>query len=251
MVLHEMNSVSRFALGALGLMAGIIAGYFILGVIADRIAKKIPDHWETSMFSGAGNILGGELAGKEHERYVNLFAELLKSRQLRKLNYTLYVSDEKLPNAFAAPGGSVTLTKGFMDMVQTDGGISMVMAHELGHHYHRHALQRLGRTLLISGVMGLLMGGDPGILVSLALGFAENSYSQKQEYEADAFGLRLLQATRKDTKDAFEFFEKIHLKNGDKSSALTALFSSHPYTPDRIERLRIIDQQLRTRTKMP
>jgi predicted Zn-dependent protease len=67
---------------------------------------------------------------------------------------------------------------------------------------------------------------------------AELRYGRDQEVEADEFGLRLVYSAFQETSGATEFFEFVVREEEKDRSRWLSFLRTHPYTPDRIERLK-------------
>ena len=210
--------------------------YFLLGVIADLTTAFIPDRWEARVFSWKSN--SDKTESREQEQVDIIFKKLITNHSLRKLPYTLHIIPGDKPNAFALPGGSVLVSQGLVDNVKSEIGIAMVLGHELGHHQHRHCLKRLGRGLLYSLVLGFVGNTGQIDILQKPVQLAELRYSRDQEIEADEFGLRLVYSVFHQTKGATEFFEFVVKDKENGNSRWMSFLQTHPYTPDRIERLK-------------
>jgi Zn-dependent protease with chaperone function len=123
----------------------------------------------------------------------------------------------------------------------------MVIGHELGHQQHRHSLKAIGRNLLYAGALMLVFGDDYGAFFDVALDLADLAHSREQELEADAYGLRLVHRRYGHTKGSLEFFEKLAENAATRGSKLASMLSTHPYTPERLERLKRLAKKLEAR----
>ena len=223
--------------------------YAAIGIAVNYTSDKIADETEARLFSSISIAMletgarSNLVKTPEFLRAEQIFSHLLEQPELRQLNYKLYYDAEPLPNAFAAPGGGVSVTAGLLKMVKSEVGLAMVLAHELGHHQARHALRSIGRGLALTVVMTIFFGND-NALVSQLLGLAEASHSRSQERVADAMGLKMVYRTLGTTAGAFEFFEELDKKKSIGDSKFLRLLSSHPYTPDRIAALRLLERNL-------
>lgn len=234
-----------------GAVLGLLILYWIIGFAANQISRHISDasevkwsrHLESVMFPQL-QISENEKNSPEFLRAKALLDQMVRQQKLRKLQFRLLYSESPLPNAFALPGGSVAVTGGLLSLVKGDMGLAMVLAHELGHHQHRDPLRGMGRSMILSIFAATFLGGQSGF-TRLVLRFANSSYSREQELSADAFGLRLVRSVFGKTEGAYEFFEKIAQEKNLGDTKLMSMFSTHPYTPDRLDALKALDKSLR------
>lgn len=229
--------------------------YFAAGFFVDIFAQKISDQDERKWFSKIQSTLLSNLDVSETvpstpENMRSKFAtaqglldKMLATQKTRALNYQLHYSQSKEPNAFALPGGAITLTQGLLTSLETDMGLAMVIAHELGHHQHRDALKSMGRRIFLALTVSVIFGGQSS-LISFATNFAEASNSREQETAADAYGIKLIYSTFRDTRDSLEFFENLAKNNNSQLEKYASMFSSHPYSKDRYDHLKSMEQQL-------
>lgn len=227
-------------------VAVMVGGYMLLGVAADTMAEGVSDGFETDLFASLGakqKDWRDEARSPAEKKAAKVFDKLAKAEGLRQLAYKLYFADEKQPNAFALPGGSVGVTQGLLSLVETDIGLACVLGHEIGHQQYRHSLKAMGRALVFAGVVKMLLGGDD-VAIGLALDLANRAHSRKQELDADAYGVTLVHDVYGTTKGAFEFFTKIEKDPATKTSKLASMLSTHPYTPDRIARMKKLAAKL-------
>jgi Zn-dependent protease with chaperone function len=229
----------------------LLVAYLLLGLCADFVATTISEKWEARLLAPThtffvGDAESGEIAADIAQARA-IFARLTEAPGLRALPYRLEVADTPDPNAFAFGGGLVVVTQGLLDEVEGEIGIALVLAHELGHHQHRHVLKRLGRSLLLQCALALVFGSGSDAQDSVTgatVELSESGYSRAQETEADDFGLRLVHETFGHSDGALEFFEKIHANHESAADRWLSFFSTHPATTDRIERLRTLQRQL-------
>jgi putative metalloprotease len=217
--------------------AGCAAAYWTLGLIADQVALRIPIDVERSMKSAAFKLTPGVSSSPAKQAVANeILRKLLSHAELPALEYEVRVERMGEPNAFALPGGGIVIAEEIFDVVDSEEGLAMVLGHELGHFKNRDHLRRLGRTLLFSVVMGAVGGqADLGKAIGNAYSAADRGYSRGQERDADDYGLELLAASYGHVNGATEFFRTMQGKTAD--NALLNLFSTHPGTNRRIERL--------------
>lgn len=216
--------------------------YMALGYAADLVAEYIPSTWEARI----AGLEGAAVDDPALSRAQGILGQLLASGGIRRLPYRLTLVEHESPNAFAVPGGIIGVTTGLLDKVESESGLAMVIAHELGHHHKRHVLKRLGRVFLIVVPVAAL-SGEAGRLVVDLLNLSERAYSREQEREADRIGLDLVAATYGNIEDALEFFEVI-LEEQGSAGTWSGLAASHPPTAERLEALRHQAKELSART---
>lgn len=220
--------------------------YGLLGVLADMYAERVSSEQEVALFgSSLGPFPKIEAPSSEvetrFEKAKVLLGELVTADGLRFLPYRLQLIDFDEPNAFALPGGLIGLSPALFDWVKTKTGLAFVLAHELGHHHHRHVLKRIGRGLILilgGRLLAMLSGGGVSLDNMAELTLAQ--YSQDQEYQADAYAIELLRTLGFDLEQATEFLTRA-LESEGRGSGL-GLWTSHPPTEARLLRLqRLVD----------
>lgn len=160
------------------------------------------------------------------------------------LNFKVYnVADV---NAFACPDGSVRVFAALMDMMDDDE-LMGVIGHEIGHVMKRHSKNGFKTQLLTGALKDAVAstGGKAAALTESQLGTLTESlinakYSQKQELEADECGYDFLVANGRNPWGMIMSFEKLQSLeggNGQGASYVQKMFSSHPDTQKRIDKL--------------
>lgn len=147
-------------------------------------------------------------------------------------------------NAFACPDGSVRVFAALMDIMDDDELVGII-GHEIGHVVKRHSKNAFKTELLTGAVKDAVSatGGKAAALTDSQLGSLGESlinakYSQKQEKEADDCGYDFLVANGRNPWGMVKSFEKLqNLEGSTKSTTVQKMFSSHPETKERIERM--------------
>ena len=161
------------------------------------------------------------------------------------LTFKVYKNPEI--NAFACADGNVRVYTGLLD-VMTDNEALGVIGHEVGHVAMKHTLNAYKMSLYTSAAMDVLAstGNVAAALTDSVLGqlgaqMIDAKYSRKQETEADDFGYDFLKGAGKNPYYMAMAFEKLMDKSQSGTSAqvssIANLFSSHPDTQSRIDRV--------------
>lgn len=148
-------------------------------------------------------------------------------------------------NAFACPDGSVRVFSSLMDIMDDDELLG-VIGHEIGHVAKHHSKNQFRTQLLTGAAKDALASANGKIaqltdsqLGALSEGLINAKYSQKHEKEADDYGYDFLKKNGKNPWGMIKSFEKLSSMSGDngQTSYIQKMFSSHPDTKERIDRL--------------
>lgn len=159
------------------------------------------------------------------------------------VSFELRVVENDEPNAFALPGGYITVFTGLIREAERPEQVAGVLAHEIAHVTERHGLRRIAHSIGVWVGIDLIMGDTEGLLsvaTELFTLATVNDYSQDQESAADAEGVRIMVATRLDPLALAEFFELLDREHGDVPDSLSWM-STHPLNE---ERIRAIERQV-------
>lgn len=231
----------------LGLVLAV--AYVALGFVAEGVATWLPTSWEARlMVPERWRTTGDHEAART--RAEATLERLLAGGAVRPLPYRVVVIESATPNAFAIPGGTIGVTSALIERVESERGLAMVLAHELGHHHERHTVRRLGRALLLYVPVALVLG-DQGTVTGITLQLAERRHSRAQERAADALGLRLVHEAYGDTSGALEFFEKVQRETAGGAPVWSGFVATHPPTAERIEALEALARELEGRAPGP
>ena len=160
----------------------------------------------------------------------------------KNLNFKVYKSNEI--NACAYGDGSVRVNSALMDLMDDDE-LFAVIGHELGHVANKDSMKAMKRAYLGSAAReAIFAAGGLGQLAGTVLGDISESYvnaqfSQKQESRADDYGFDFAVAQGRDPYGMCRSLEKLNtLASGRQSSTMAKMFSSHPDSAKRAEKMR-------------
>jgi len=174
--------------------------------------------------------------------YVNRIGQNLVRNSDAKVPFTIKVVDSDEVNAFALPGGYFYVNSGLILAADEEAELAGVMAHEIGHVAAHHIAREMtrGNWLNIGSIPLIFMGGGIGYglrsAASLALPLTFVSFSRTFEAEADYLGVQYMYKTGYDPQAFVTMFEKLQAKEKKKPGTIARAFSTHPQTPDRIEK---------------
>ena len=248
---HPLKSFFILTAGTIAVVVVIIT---ILGLAADYLVKYIPVDYEQDVFSKDGLYLmpfpiDESTEGMQARQYVqNLVDELhaAAGEEYAEHNFKVEIADEYSTNAFAVPGGHIVVTRGLFSSIESENGLSMILAHEMAHHYERHPLRSTGRGLVVSVFLLAVLGADGS---SFLQGFLSNTasitnlaFSRQQETDSDTFASSLLLNFYGHASGAAEFFQYIKEEEGI-ASEIPSFLSTHPSTEGRIAALQKFENE--------
>ena len=146
--------------------------------------------------------------------------------------------ESKAINAFAAPGGTVMITRGMLDAVSNEAELACVIGHEIGHITRKHHLTVLQNSLRTRGVadLALTASGKNTELNKMLLNEGKEIFTKgldrSAESEADADGVLLAAKAGYDPGACLVFMQRLASMKGD-SNALASLYKTHPSAADR------------------
>lgn len=147
------------------------------------------------------------------------------------------------PNALALPSGVVVLTDELVALAKDHRELEGVLAHEVAHVLHRHSLRQLyqgaGLYVLIALALGDVASAT-SLAASLPLLLLQSGYSRAYELEADATAGAYLMRRHGTTAPLQTILLRLEASSG--KDALPGYLSTHPSTPERVERLRRLEQ---------
>lgn len=162
------------------------------------------------------------------------------------LNFKVYKTSAV--NAFATADGSIRVFSGLMDRM-TDDQLMAIIGHEMGHVRNSDSLGAMRKAYLTSAARGFLSvaGGALGSLSASQLGslaeqYAGARFSRQQEYRADDFSFGFLVRNGYDPRamgEALLRLQSVSKEGEDGSLGIMRMFSTHPETAHRAERMRV------------
>jgi predicted Zn-dependent protease len=231
-----------------GVVLAIVVLTFVLALSADFLIRYIPVEKENQWFANerTSTAITPELDTPasqklEAEQALLQIIDNLRDQERPEYRFTLSLLDSEVPNAFVLPGGHIFVTSRLLELVDSENGLAMVLAHEMGHQYQRHPLRSLGRGAVIALALMVISGAESDALVESFTGSAalltNLGFSREQEIEADNLAIELLVRHYGHASGSVEFFAAIK-REPDMDSDTPGFFRTHPDVDDRIDLLR-------------
>lgn len=222
------------------------------------LARLMPQHVRETMGRNVVASLAGRMRVCEtapgRAALERLTRRLVASASDEPTPVHVVMIDWGLPNAFAAPGGRLVLTRGLVQTAGSPDEVAGVLAHELGHTLELHPESGLIRSIGLGLAADLIFAGA-GRGASFGVALVNLRYSRAAEREADVHALRILQNAGISAKGFGDFFERIEARYGGRSrqkeksggtekkrrkagTRLLTILSTHPLTEERLAMVR-------------
>ena len=187
----------------------------------------------------------GELPHREVQNLVTRVGmKMARASERPNLPWEFNVVDSNEPNAYALPGGKLSITRGLISKMESEDQLASVLGHEIGHVTARHSVvsasrqQLLGLLLNVGGAV-LQTQGVPGagaieLAGQVGAALLTTKYSRDQERQADELGFKYMTAAGYNPSAFVETFQILAAAAKREPSKFDNLFASHPMTSERI-----------------
>jgi len=164
--------------------------------------------------------------------------KLAESSEMKEMKFHFRILKEDGPNAFSIPGGYIYVTYDLFDYIQSDDELAGILAHEIAHIIHNHALKqtRDNTKFTLLTILAVLLTREPdvGVLGKLTTITFLNQYSREYEEEADLTAIDLLIKTGYNPVGFFTSLERLYVREMFKPEVNLGIFQTHPDTENRI-----------------
>jgi len=191
----------------------------------------------------------GKVQAPELQTYVDHVGLRLASVSHRpNLPWEYNAVNDPVVNAYALPGGKISITRGLLSRMDSEDELAGVLGHETGHVTARHAAVAYTRNLLtqlaLVGGMAYMevndtknrnlyaFGGMLGAQLMLA------HYSRAQESQADELGFQYMVKAGYNPEGMAGLMEVLQSEQKREPNFIERMFASHPMTADRLAKAR-------------
>jgi predicted Zn-dependent protease len=233
------------ACATVGLACALAAGCATNPVTGRRQLALITEAQEIQMGRQASQEVAQQLGLVENEalqQYVQRVGEGLAAESERpNLPWTFRVVDDPTPNAFALPGGFIFMTRGMMDLMDSEAELAAVLGHEIGHVTARHSVSQISRGQLAQLGLGLGSIFFPeaaqtfGGLAQTGMQLLFLRHGRDAERQSDELGFRYALREGYDVREMDDIFATL-MRLGEASGrgSVPSWLSTHPAEPERI-----------------
>jgi beta-barrel assembly-enhancing protease len=178
------------------------------------------------------------------QRYVNNVGRWLASQSERpNLPWRFGVMDAPQINAFAVPGGTIFITRGLLEKMNSEAELAGVLSHEIVHVVRKHhlkAIQKGALTQLSADAAGAALNNVNAQARSKLIAFGTEMYSRGldkgDEFEADRLGVVIAARGGYDAYGLPAVLQTLQGMNA-KDSAVALMFKTHPAPGERLDTL--------------
>lgn len=240
------GSIRWIVSGAIAFVVVLLLAYWYgVPIVARVVAEQIPPGAvrrlsENTLVVLDQQLLAATAVEEQRRAAIGRAFDALKLPAPEGTEYSVVFrkSDALGANAFALPSGTIVVTDGLVDLARDDRELLGVLAHEAGHVVRRHGL----RSVLQDSIVGLAVAwfiGDVSALAAAApTALIQASYSRDLEREADAYAVDVLRANGIPLRHLADILRRLEEDSGAfGTSGVLGYLSSHPATPERLQRL--------------
>ncbi|NBD95563.1 MAG: M48 family metalloprotease [Gammaproteobacteria bacterium] len=231
----------------------LAAGCAVNPVTGENELNFYGEEWERQVgqeqYAPLRQSQGGDFVlDPELVAYVQEVGQRVASHSDRDLDYEFEVLNNSIPNAWALPGGKVSINRGLLTEMDSEAELAAVLGHEVVHAAARHGAQAQSRAALAQGAVVLggiavgvateredyaavaMMGGMLGAQL------ITQRYSRQAELESDYYGMRYMHEAGYHPDGAVNLQQTfVRLAEDRRQDWLQGLFASHPPSRERVQ----------------
>lgn len=213
------------------------------------VVPLLPIAWEEALGDGVvddivgifGAVTKGEVKRCETadgRLALDILAGQLVNQLTTPYRFKVIVLNVNMVNALAAPGGRIVIFKKLLTEAKTPDEVAGILAHEMGHAIARHPTEAVARSLGMSLVFNVLIGGlGSGATGAAGQALISSAYSRDAERDADAIALDILSGAQISPNGLADFFDRMAKDEGGALRAMSFI-SSHPLSAERAKAVR-------------
>lgn len=221
-----------------------------IGKKALKSLQEIPEPEEIEIGKGiAANLLGAAPLVRDDalQKYVNRVGLWLALQTERPdLPWRFGVTDDMDVNAFAAPGGTILITRGLYEKFRNESELAGVLAHEIAHVVQKHQLKaiksQLGREWQTELATAVAERKDTSRAANQLKAFTAGTelfargLDKGDEFEADRMGVVIAARGGYNPYGLVGSLQTLDAVN-PQDGAVALMFKTHPSPSKRLEML--------------
>lgn len=225
-----------------------------LAAAAGCAVNPVTGERQLALISESQEIQMGQQAAQEVEQSIGLVQDealqqyvhgigtrLAAASERPELPWHFRVVDDPTPNAFALPGGFIYVTRGLMNLMDSEADLAAVLGHEIGHVTARHSVTQISRAQVAQ--LGLGLGSifvpqiqSLGNVLGAGMQLLFLHYGRDAERQSDDLGFRYALTQGYDVREMDDVFEALRrVGEQEGRSPLPTWLATHPAPEERIE----------------
>lgn len=242
------------------LIAAAIAIFSLITYFSTRQTNPVTEEVQHISMTTEQEVMLGQQAAPEMEtqfggpsadqalqaRVDQIGQKILSSSEASQAPYSFeftVLADRETVNAFALPGGKIYITEALAGLLQTEGELAGVLAHEIVHVVGRHSAEQVARAQLTDGLTGaaVIATYDPqnpssaqqaamAQMIGQVIGMR---YGREDELESDRLGVAYMADAGYDPRALVKVMQVLAEANGGPRQP--EFLSTHPDPGNRIE----------------
>lgn len=203
-------------------------------------APWLPIDWEPNLIGESTQVEHFTLSQSDRLDRLYQCLETVKP-ELSALNPKIYMVEMPAANAMATLGSNIMVSQILAEQLD-DQALLFVIAHEIGHLYHRDPIKLAASTLSTALISSVLLGSDTSSVSISSL--VQLSFNREQEHLADQFALDLtpqLGVNASHIKQTFAALTQSSVENNapinSAANNIPEFFQTHPHSANRVKTL--------------
>ena len=239
----KINPLKEFIVLSSGIIITAFIVVFFLVTLVDLFADKIPFSWEKT-------IPISKVFSDKNKQAMPVYLQKVSQKVMQQMalpegmEITLHYINDDTVNAFATLGGHIFLFRGFLEKLNNEDELSMVIAHEIAHVKYRHPILSLSHGVVVSVVLSLLGSSSDNVAGSM-LGNSSTltvmHFSRGFEYQSDQAAVNALIKIYGHAQGAIGLFDVFN--NEVSTTQHVEFLNTHPLTENRISKTNAIIMQ--------
>lgn len=244
------------------LIAAAIAIFSLLTYFGARQTNPVTEEVQNISMTAEQEVILGQQAAAEliaqhggptadqalQERVTQIGQRILSSSEAGEAPYPFefhVLADPETVNAFALPGGQVFITEALVGLLETEGELAGVLAHEIVHVVGRHSAEQVARMQLTEGLTGaaVLATYDPenpssqqqAAMAQLVGQVVNMRFGREDELESDRLGVAYMADAGYDPRALIRVMQV--LEEANQGPRPPEFMSTHPDPGNRVAQI--------------
>ena len=167
-------------------------------------------------------------SGRDYSKLNRIMKDLISNlANPRGVDYEMFFIDDEVKNVVTI-GGNIIFYKGMYDFCKNDSELAVLISHEIAHNEFAHSKIPLKKQKAAETLFGNLSE-----IFLETESVVSASFNQKQESEADMFGIDLMIPSNYDNCASVDLLKRFSANDAD-FDVFKNLFTSHPYSKNRL-----------------